>query len=103
MMSEELAFVTLQGAVVPYSHAVLVETSSGWHVELEDVPTDSCPFVEVMCPITFDTWDGRHYEGTVSASYSRDEPTYLMLTGQGPLSCVLAPEPENADGVRKPS
>ena len=46
MMSEELAFVALQGHRVPYSHAVLVETSSGWHVELEDVPSDSCPFVE---------------------------------------------------------
>ena len=103
MMSEELAFVALQGDRMTYSHAVLVETSSGWHVELEDVPSDSCPFVEVECVISFDTWDGRHYEGTVSASYSRNEPTYLMLTGRGPLSCVLAPEPEDADGVRQSS
>ena len=101
MTSEELAFVALQGNGVPYSHAVLVDTSSGWHVELEDVPSDSCPFVEGECVIAFDTWDGRHYEGTVTASYSRTEPTYLILTGQGPLSCVPAPEPEGADGVRQ--
>jgi hypothetical protein len=103
MMSEELAFVALQGTSVQYSHAVLVETSSGWHVELEDVPSDSCPFVEVECPIAFDTWEGRHYEGTVSASYSREEPTYLILTGQGQLSCVLLPEPEDADEVKQSS
>ena len=99
MMIEELAFVALEGTNVPYSHAVLVETSSSWNVELEDVPADSCPFREGECDITFGTWDGRHYEGTVSASYSRTEPTYLILTGQGPLSCVLAREPEDLDGV----
>lgn len=103
MMSEELAFVALRGDRVPYSHAVLVETPSSWHVELEDVPADSCPFLESECDIAFDTWDGRHYEGIVSASYSRPEPTYLMLTGRGPLSCALSEEWEDADGVRRSS
>lgn len=90
MTSEELPFVALQGDRVPYSHAVLVETASSWYMELEDVPEDSCPFLEGECSIAFDTWDGRHYEGTVSASYSRTEPTYLILTGEGPLSCSRA-------------
>jgi hypothetical protein len=99
MMIEELAFVALEGTSVTYSHAVLVETSSSWNVELEDVPADSCPFHENECDITFDTWEGRHYEGTVSASYSRTEPTYLILTGKGALSCVLAGKPEDVDGV----
>jgi hypothetical protein len=85
MTSEELAFVTLEGDSVPYSHAVLIETERGWHVELEDVPVDSCPFVEGRCAITFDTWDGEHYEGTVTASYTSEEPTYLVLTGTGEL------------------
>jgi len=43
--------------------------------------------VEGECVIAFDTWDGRHYEGTVSASYSRTEPTYLMLTGVRSRAC----------------
>lgn len=103
MMSEELAFVELQGRGVPYSHAVLVETSSGWHVELEDVPEDSCPFVDSECDIVFDTWDGRHYEGRVGASYSRTGPTYLMLTGRGPLSCVRVGRPDDADEVKQSS
>jgi hypothetical protein len=102
MTSEELAFVTLQGVRVSYSHAVLIETAHGWHVELEDVPEDSCPFVRGECAITFDTWDGQHYEGTVSASYQGAEPAYLMLTGQGPLSCELLREPEDAGGVVQP-
>jgi hypothetical protein len=99
MTSEELAFVTLEGERVHCSHAVLIETPSGWHVELEDVPEDSCPFVDGDCRIAFDTWDGRHYEGAVSVSYSGKDPTYVMLTGQGSLSCSLLPEPEGAGGV----
>jgi hypothetical protein len=85
MMSEELAFVAIEGESVHYSHAVLIETTQAWHVEIEDVPADSCPFVEGRCTIAFDTWDGDHYEGLVIASYASDEPTYLVLTGVGDL------------------
>jgi hypothetical protein len=85
MISDELAFVAIEGESVPYSHAVLIETGQGWHVELEDVPADSCPFVEGRCAITFDTWDGDHYEGLVIASYTSEDPTYLVLTGVGEL------------------
>ncbi len=99
MTSEELAFVTLEGHSVQYSHAVLIETATSWHVELEDVPEDSCPFREEDCAITFDTWDGQHYEGTVTTSHAGSEPTYLMLTGHGPLSCDLLPEAEDAGSV----
>jgi hypothetical protein len=85
VISEELAFVAIGGSSVPYSHAVLIETAQGWHVELEDVPSDSCPFVEGECEITFDSWDGTRYRGSVTASYARDAPTYLVLTGIGEL------------------
>jgi hypothetical protein len=85
MTSEELAFVAIEGDSVPYSHAVLIETENAWHVELEDVPADSCPFVEGRCAITFDSWDGEHYAGVVTASYTSEEPTYLVLTGVGEL------------------
>jgi hypothetical protein len=91
MTSEELAFVTLEGDSVPYSHAVLIETEGGWHVELEDVPADSCPFVEGRCAITFDTWNGEHYEGMVTASYASEEPTYLVLTGVSELERSAVP------------
>ena len=30
--SEELAFVAIAGSSLPHSHAVLIETSRGWHV-----------------------------------------------------------------------
>ena len=83
--SEDLAFVAIGGSSVSYSHAVLIKTSQGWHVELEDVPSDSCPFVEEECEITFDSWDGDHYAGTVTASYATDDATYLVLTGIGEL------------------
>jgi hypothetical protein len=85
MISEELASVALGGTSVSYSHAVLIETARGWHVELEDVPSDSCPFVEGECEITFDSWDGTRYRGSVTVSYARDDPTYLVLTGIGEL------------------
>ena len=85
MTSEELAFVALEGESVSYSHAVLIETDNGWHVELEDVPADSCPFVEGRCAIAFDTWEGEHYAGLVTASYTSEEPTYIVLTGVGEL------------------
>lgn len=93
MTSEELAFVAIEGSSVPYSHAVLIETGGAWHVELEDVPADSCPFVEGRCAITFDTWDGEHYAGVVTASYASEGPTYLVLTGVGELerSSVASP------------
>lgn len=87
MTSEELAFVSLEGTIVSYTHAVLIETENGWHVELEDVPADSCPFVEGRCEIAFDTWEGDHYSGSVTASYTSegDEPTYVVLSGVGEL------------------
>ena len=83
--SEELIFVTIDGSNLPHSHAVLIETSRGWHVELEDVPTDSCPLVRAECEITFDTWDGASYAGTVAASYATDDAGYVLLTGVGEL------------------
>ena len=85
MISEELAFVEIQGQAVPYSHAVLIETPGGWHVELEDVPVDSCPFVEERCEISFGTWDGDQYSGAVAASYTDEGSAYLMLSGTGEL------------------
>ncbi len=104
MMIEELAFVALQGSGVPYSHAVLVETWSGWQVELEDVPRDCRPSLEGECVLTFDTWDGRHYRGTASASYRRAEHTCLLLIGQGPLSRGShMQDPEDVDRVMQSS
>jgi hypothetical protein len=83
--SEELVFVAVEGRSLPHSHAVLIETSRGWHVELEDVPSDSCPLVRAECAITFDTWDGEHFVGTVAASYATDNAGYVLLTGVGEL------------------
>jgi hypothetical protein len=88
MMSEELAYVAIEGRGVKCSHAVFIETQGGWHLELEDVPSDSCPFVNEQCRVTFDTWDGDHFSGLVKASYSvaGEAETYLMLSGVGELS-----------------
>jgi hypothetical protein len=83
--SEELAFVSLGGASVSYSHAVLIETSQGWHLELEDVPQDSCPFREEECEIVFDSWDGTRCRGRATTSYAAEDPTYVVLTGVGEL------------------
>ncbi len=83
--SEELTFVSLGGASVPYSHAVLIETSQSWHLELEDVPQDSCPFIEAECEIVFDSWDGERCRGRVVISYAAEDPTYVVLTGVGEL------------------
>lgn len=83
--SEELAFVAIAGSSLPHSHAVLIETSRGWHVELEDVPSDSCPLVEAQCEISFDTRDGDHCVGTVAASFATDGAGYVLLTGVGEL------------------
>jgi hypothetical protein len=90
MTIEELAFVALAGDNVPYSHAVLIEASTGWHVELEDVPADRLPFVEGECEITFETWEGFRNSGIVTASYKSADPTYLVLTGSGKLARSLA-------------
>ena len=83
--SEELAFVSLGGASVAYSHAVLIETAQGWHLELEDVPQDSCPFTEAECEVIFDSWDGERCRGRVTTSYTAEDPTYVVLTGVGDL------------------
>ena len=94
--SEELVHVAVGGSNLPHSHAVLIETSRGWHVELEDVPTDSCPFVRAECEITFDTWEGDRYEGTVEASFATDGAGYLLLTGTGDLKRIAAADVEVA-------
>jgi hypothetical protein len=83
--SEELVYVAIGGSHLPHSHAVLIETSRGWHVELEDVPADSCPFVRAECEIIFDTWEGDRYVGTVEASFATDNAGYVLLTGIGEL------------------
>ena len=83
--SEELAFVSLGGASVSYTHAVLIETSQGWHLELEDVPQDSCPFIQGECEIVFDIWDGQRCRGRVTTSYAAEDPIYVVLTGVGEL------------------
>ena len=102
MMIKELAFVALQGSSVPHSHAVLVETWSGWQVELEDVPADCRLAPEGECDITFATWDGHQYRGIVRPSYRCAEPTCLTLTGQGPLSRgPLMQKPEDMDGIKQ--
>ena len=44
--SHELSFVSIDGRTLPHSHAELVQTPRGWHVELDDVPPDSCPLVK---------------------------------------------------------
>ena len=88
--SEELTLVTMEGSSLPHSHAVLIETSRGWHVELEDVPADSCPFVRSECEITFDTWEGDHYAGTVEASFATRGAGYVLLTGTGRLERTAA-------------
>jgi hypothetical protein len=88
--SEELTFVAIEGTSLPHSHAVLIETSRGWHVELEDVPSDSCPLVRAECEITFDTWEGDRYAGTVAASYVTDNAGYVLLTGVSELQHVAA-------------
>jgi len=88
--SEELTFVAIEGSSLPHSHAVLIETSLGWHIELEDVPADSCPLVSAECEIAFDTWDGDHYDGVVAASYATDDAGYVLLTGVGELRRTAA-------------
>jgi hypothetical protein len=88
--SEELVYVAIGGSNLPHSHAVLIETSRGWHVELEDVPADSCPFVRAECEIIFDTWEGDRHVGTVEASFATDDAGYVLLTGIGELRRVAA-------------
>ena len=82
--------MAIGGSNLPHSHAVLIETSRGWHLELEDVPTDSCPFVRAQCEITFDTWEGNSYEGTVQAKLATDGAGYVLLTGVGDLRRTVA-------------
>jgi hypothetical protein len=88
--SEELTHVAIGGSDLPYSHAVLIETSRGWYVELEDVPTDSCPFVRARCEISFDTWEGDRYLGTVAASFATDNAGYVLLSGVSALRRSVA-------------
>ena len=61
-------------------------------MELEDVPLDSCPYTEATCEVSFDTWEGDHYAGTVAASFARDDAGYLLLTGIGELLRTVAAE-----------
>lgn len=88
--SEELTSVTMEGGILPHSHAVLIETSRGWHVELEGVPRDTCPLVQSKCEIAFDTWEGDHYVGTVEASFVSDDADYVLVTGTGRLQRIAA-------------
>ena len=57
---------------------------------LEDVPTDSCPFVRARCEISFDTWEGDRYLGTVAASFATDNAGYVLLSGVSALRRSVA-------------
>jgi hypothetical protein len=96
--SDELALVVIGGSSVECSHAVLIETEQGWHVELEDVPLDSCPFVEEQCEIALHSWDGDQYAGSVTASYATEDATYLVLTGVGELRRSDSPADATSTG-----
>ena len=36
--SDALSLVSMDGRTLPHSHAELVQTPRGWHVELDDAP-----------------------------------------------------------------
>ena len=91
--SHELSFVSMDGRRLPHSHAELVQTPRGWHVELADVPPDSCPLVKRECEITLETSDGDRYAATVVADFVTAEG-YVLLTGIGALRQIAAADAE---------
>lgn len=87
--TDELSLVVMEGRRLPHSHAELVQTPRGWHVELDDVPPDRCPLVKRECEITLEAWDGDRYAGTVVADCVT-EKGYVLLTGIGALRLIAA-------------
>jgi hypothetical protein len=86
--TDELSFVSMDGRTLPHSHAELVQITRGWHVELDDVPPDSCPLVKQECEIALEAWDGDRYAGTVVADFVTAGGAYVLLTGIGPLRLI---------------
>ena len=91
--TDELSFVSMDGRTLPHSHAELVQTPRGWHVELDDVPPDSCPLVKQKCAIALEAWDGDRYAGTVVADFVSAE-RYVLLTGIGALRLIATADVE---------
>jgi hypothetical protein len=88
--TDELSFVSIEGRTLPHSHAELVQTPRGWHVELDDVPPDSCPLVKQECEIALEAWDGDRYAGTVVADFVTEDGGYVLLTGIGALRLIAS-------------
>ena len=91
--SDALSLVSMDGRTLPHSHAELVQTPRGWHVELDDVPPDSCPLLKRECEIALEAWDGDRYAGTVVADFVT-AGGYVLLTGVGALRQIAAVDAE---------
>lgn len=85
--SDELSLVSMDGRTLPHSHAELVQTPRGWHVELDDVPPDSRPLVKRECEIALDAFNGDRYAGTVVADFV-SAGGYVLFTGIGALRLI---------------
>jgi hypothetical protein len=88
--TDELSFVSIEGRTLPHSHAELVQTPRGWHVELDDVPPDSCPLVKQECEIALETWAGDRHAGTVVADFVTENGAYVLLSGIGHLRLIAS-------------
>ena len=91
--SDALSLVSMDGRTLPHSHAELVQTPRGWHVELDDAPPDSCPLLERECEIALEAWDGDRYAGTVVADFV-SAGGYVLLTGIGALRVIATADAE---------
>jgi len=91
--SDALSLVSMDGRTLPHSHAELVQTPRGWHVELDDVPPDSCPLLKRECEIALEAWDGDRYAGTVVADFVA-KGGYVLLTGIGALRLIATADVE---------
>lgn len=84
-MTDQLAFVSLDGRPLPHSRAELVQAPWGWQVELHDVPSGSCPLLRQVGRITLETADGQRCHGRAITDLVAGEGTFLLLGGLGTL------------------
>jgi hypothetical protein len=87
-MTDQLAFVTMNGQPLAFSHAVLIQATDGWHVALFELPPSSCPFLRDECEIVLTTTAGVRLTGRATPELI--VAGYVLMSGAGRLSLITS-------------
>jgi hypothetical protein len=83
--ADQLATVMLDGSLLSFGHAVLINAVRGWHVALYELPARTRDALIKGGHLVVETVAGRHLAGDVVPEFATSRGEYVLLTGVGLL------------------